>query len=93
MYIARKYEKYTNYNRYIVHPWAINHKVDVSLLEALITTLINGNHKKPYVRFMWHKGDEPMCIVYSNLTGGETLTRMVSFNEAVQIINNKTQQS
>ena len=86
--MPRKYEKYTNYNVYIIGHKSGSHEVNHERLLSFIDKLI-VKYKNPYIRFMWvSNADTAMCLVYSDLKKNEKLTKLVSFDEAEKVIMN-----
>lgn len=82
MFIPRKYEKYTNYNVYIIGHRTGSHEINHERLLSFIDKL-TAKYKNPYVRFMWVANtDKAMCVVYSDSKKNERLTKLISFDNA-----------
>lgn len=91
MFLPRQFDKYTNYNRYIVGNRSA-HEVDKLRLAEVIGEL-KETYKRPYIRFMWVSDtDEAMCITYSDYKMGERLTKLIPFRELEVIVNNLTEE-
>lgn len=85
MIIPKKFDRYTNYNVYII----ANRKaltVEVERLFAVIAKM-QQKYKKPYIRFMWTSdATTAMCILYSDYKKNERATKLVPFDEVEQIV-------
>jgi hypothetical protein len=82
MFIPRKYEKYTNYNVYIIGHKDGSHEINHERLLSFIDKL-TAKYKNPYVRFMWVANTgKAMCVVYSDSKKNERLTKLISFDNA-----------
>lgn len=92
MFIPRKYEKYTNYNGYIVGK-SIRmevHQIEESRLLKVLVKL-QEKYKNPYIRFMWVANTtniicSSMCVLYSDFKKNERATKLVPFDDVERII-------
>lgn len=86
MFIPRNYEKYTNYNGYIVGNRMNAHAIEEIRLLKVITKMCE-KYKKPYIRFMWVTDvDTAMCVLYSDFKKNERATKLVPFDDVERII-------
>ena len=86
MFIPKKYEKYTNYNVYIIGHRDGSHEINHERLLGFIDNL-TAKYKNPYVRFMWVANtDKAMCVVYSDMKKNERLTKLISFDNAEDVV-------
>ena len=83
MFIPREFDKFTNYNSYIVEKRLdCVHEVELTRLASLIGRL-RQRFRNPYIRFMWMKQEgvgEALCVVYSDYKKNERLTKLVPFS-------------
>ncbi len=83
MFLPRKFDKYTNYNVYIVDRRTYAYEIEESRLLKVITKM-QEKYKNPYLRFMWMKRegvDEALCVLYSDKKKYERATKLVPFSE------------
>lgn len=80
MFIPKSFDKYTNYNVYIVGGGSRAHEIEHSRLFNVIAKL-REKYKNPYIRFMWVSDGTTMCVVYSDTKKNAHLTKLVLFDE------------
>ena len=80
MFIPKSFDKYTNYNVYIVGGSNRAHEIEHSRLLNVIAKL-REKYKNPYIRFMWVSDGTAKCVVYSDLKKNTRLTKLVLFDE------------
>lgn len=80
MFIPKSFDKYTNYNVYIVGGSNRAHEIEHSRLLNVIAKL-REKYKNPYIRFMWVSDGTTKCVVYSDLKKNTRLTKLVLFDE------------
>lgn len=84
--LPKKYEKYTNYNGYIVGNKKFAHAIEEIRLLKVITKMCE-KYKSPYIRFMW-VADAPtaVCVLYSDVKKNEHVTKIVLFDDVEKLI-------
>lgn len=83
MFLPRKFDKYTNYNGYIVDRRTGAYEVEESRLLKVIMKM-QEKYKNPYLRFMWMTREgvnEALCVLYSDKKKCERVTKLVTFSE------------
>lgn len=83
MFLQRKFDKYTNYNGYIVDKRTGAYEVEESRLLKVIMKM-QEKYKNPYLRFMWMTREgvnEALCVLYSDVKKCERATKLVPFSE------------
>ena len=88
MFIPRKFEKYTNYNGYICDKRTGACEVGESRLLKVVVKM-QEKYKNPYIRFMWMTKEgvnEALCVLYSDFSKNERVTKLVPFSEVEKLI-------
>lgn len=88
MFLPRKFDKYTNYNGYIVDRRTGAYEVEESRLLKVIMGM-QEKYKNPYLRFMWMTREgvnEALCVLYSDVKKCERATKLVPFSEVERML-------
>ena len=80
MFIPKSFDKFTNYNVYIIGGGNRAHEIEHSRLFNVIAKL-KEKYKNPYIRFMWVSDGTIKCVVYSDTKKNAHLTKLVLFDE------------